>query len=491
MFIHTTRAGWGIVVALLLSVLFGLVIQQNLSSRPLFAVAYKNLLYADGLSSAGTFGQRTGQAEPVKPIVGRDMFTPLVLAGWMKLTIADLRSMTPQQLNTGDTLIAIKNLNALLLGLSAFLLYLCAVGLFRSAFIAVIAEAIFIVLISLRLNRDYVDSATVEPLAILITAAFTLAVINLFNTRSVPWLLAASLSLALLTLSKAIFLYLVAPVALIVGILAFCRGLGPRLAILCTVLLIAVPAVLAGSWMWRNSQISGEFKLAAGGGIVLYYRALLDTMDREEYRGSFYTLAPPSVRPFVGRVLGYSEADLKPGGRLQRLGFFDPDVRRHDQDTIARARPDQTISFRHRITAENRARAQQPDDEESSSDRGMQNDALRIIRDHPWAHLALVIPIVWHGMWIDAVPALAAPFLFWSVVLAAVLALVRRDYRMLAICILPLGSAAAYGFLSHFIPRYSVPMLPVMVLCLTYLAAAPFGAMRKSSERRSDAAVPA
>jgi 4-amino-4-deoxy-L-arabinose transferase-like glycosyltransferase len=478
------QLGW--IVALLLTIGFGALANARLTERPLFAVALENLRLAHTLSVTGVYGAGVNEKEAVRPSVARDVLYPAALSLWLSATLPERHILTSAEINTSKSILVVKRLNVVLLALTGLLVFLSARDITRGVGFAVTAEVAFFGLLSAVNNRNYTDSATVEPIAMLLTVLFSLLTYRALQGRSIAYACGAGAVLAGSVLAKGIFLYAIPFTAGAVLVLWYLQTRNWRSSLGIGVVFVVIPACIVVPWMYRNYELSGDFKTANGGGIVIYYRALLDTMEEGDYRGLFYTFTPKAARWLVGPVLGYTPADLQPDGRLRRLAFENREIRAHDDKAAAEARPEDTITYRMRINAEAKKRHQL---RSGPPDRTMQADALKIIANHPLAHLALVLPVVWQGMWMDSVPFWAAPFLFWAVIAAAIAGAYRRDYALMGICILPLLNVGAYGMMTHFIPRYSVPMMPVMILCFAYLVHVV--ARRFTGSRSSSLANPA
>ena len=83
-----------------------------------------------------------------------------------------------------------------------------------------------------------------------------------------------------------------------------------------------------------------------------------------------------------------------------------------------------------------------------------------MIADDPARHLATTPLFLWRGAFFP-LPVLLA---------ALVYALWRRDYA-LGVFVLPgLGTIMFFGLLTHFLPRYSAPVLPMAVVTVVVLA---------------------
>jgi hypothetical protein len=103
-----------------------------------------------------------------------------------------------------------------------------------------------------------------------------------------------------------------------------------------------------------------------------------------------------------------------------------------------------------------------------AADKLLQQRAMDLIRTHPWKHLAATVPFLWRG----------ATGAFPILVIAVVVALRRRCYEAVLLALPALGLVVFYALLSHFIPRYSVPVRPVLVALLVIAAKFTWDALR-------------
>jgi len=293
----------------------------------------------------------------------------------------------------------------------------------------------------------------------------------------------AGLAFGALALVKAGFLYIFA------GFLAVLLGLGAvswlwernRSGVLHAGLMAVCFALVVTPWMYRNYVQLGVFGISERGGVVLAIRAQKDLMTPEEYRGTFYIWAPSRLQPAIGRLLGFTPRDLQRGGRLQRLNryptsdFYDEDVKAEEA-----GRPDLAISYYRQARAERTklqlAAAAGGDARAVDADAILQSRAMAVIREHPFRHLALTIPFLWRGA-----------FVTFPVLLVALVYAMRSRRANLAVFALPaFGMVMFYALLTHFIPRYSVPSVPIIIVAGVLLAQAVGGLLLR---RRRVAAV--
>ena len=71
---------------------------------------------------------------------------------------------------------------------------------------------------------------------------------------------------------------------------------------------------IVGIWVARNAIELNKFRIAERGGDVFYFSVLL--MERP-ILGSIYHFSPKEFRASLGKITGYTDDDLKEGGRLE------------------------------------------------------------------------------------------------------------------------------------------------------------------------------
>ncbi|MEP7242607.1 MAG: hypothetical protein ABI885_02870 [Gammaproteobacteria bacterium] len=315
-----------------------------------------------------------------------------------------------------------------------------------------------------------VDQLDTESLAagLLLMSSFWMAVA--IHRGRLGAAVAAGAAFGLLALVKAATLYIFIG---LIATLVFVCVLGPlRASIQRHLRSIAVMslvfAVVVLPWMVRNHIYFGTFEIANRSAGVLYVRALKNGVTPTEYRGAFYVWAPSPLRGAVGKVLGFSRADMMRGGSLQRLNregwsdFADDDMRAQ-----LAGRPEDVISFYRRGQAEmfkarNELVAAGDPDPGTSAERAVRKRALNMIVEHPGKHLAVTIPFMWRG----------AVFTFPLLVLAMVYGIRDRRDELALLALPAFGTVMFYALLTHFIPRYGSTVWPVAITTLCMVIAA-------------------
>ena len=237
--------------------------------------------------------------------------------------------------------------------------------------------------------------------ALLCAAAFALAVAA---TDGKTWKFAlAGASFGCLVLTKASFLYVCACLFVLLAAMSLRRRDERRKHLLQLVLLAASFLAIVLPWIGRNVHTFGEAQVSERGGLAVYTRALMNEMSPTEFRGTFYVWARPKVQPFMGSMLGFTEADLRPGGRLQRLNT-DADSKSFNSDLAAEleGRPQDAVTFYRRGRAERERletifQREGVLDPDVASDRALTAKGMAMVESAPLRDLALTVPLLWRS----------------------------------------------------------------------------------------------
>ena len=228
-------------------------------------------------------------------------------------------------------------------------------------------------------------------------------------------------------------------------------------------------------WMVRNSVRFDNFAIAERSGGVLLVRAVKDGMTADEFKGAFYAYAPSSVRKAVFQgLLGFRDADLKPGGRYERLSRFQPG----DAEAAAAGDVDRAISFfgmAGAMQVQIGREAAADGIPNSQVDRLVRKKAMTMILDHPGKHLLMTLPFAWRGLWAFAndyklIVAVCDLIAFLTFLAFPVVAWWRRRSDWLAFSLFGVGLFWFYALLTHFISRYSEPLIPLTVVSVLVVA---------------------
>jgi hypothetical protein len=273
---------------------------------------------------------------------------------------------------------------------------------------------------------------------------------------------AAGVCFGLLTLTKAASLYISAGLLLVLLCILIPharRFLPHRLSLRLLLFSVCAYGIVVLPWMYRNHTQFGSWQISDRGGAVLYLRAVKNQMTAEEYRGAFFVWAP-GLRDMWGRILGFSEADLQEGGRLQRLNrTAQSDFAERDLAAELAGNPEGAISYYRRARAErmrliHELRARGVPNPRTEADQALQERALTEIRENFGRHLLMTLPFTWRGALTSSLALIAC----------LAYALARRRTEFTLFMVPALGTIAFYGLFSHFISRYTVPLVPIAII---------------------------
>jgi hypothetical protein len=215
-------------------------------------------------------------------------------------------------------------------------------------------------------------------------------------------------------------------------------------------------ALLPGAlWATRNLGATGHAVLADRGGQVLWTRAELDRqIAREGFLPAFLSWTPlEPARSIAERR--WPEATY---GRYEWSGpgnFFTRSIRRW--------RADRELGG-----------------DALAADRALGRAALREFLARPLDHALAGVAVAWRGLFAERSPALLAPldlrFVLGvlpmaGVFLLAAAALRRRDGPAIALVAAPLALFVFHAALTEFLPRFSIPGLPLAWAALAVLLA--------------------
>lgn len=441
---------------------------SNISGSQITGDSSTNLRIAFNLERNGIISD--DYESPYQPTMDREPIPVSVMS--MAIGIVDLvaGSADPVMYFTGNRAMYLKYQNLawlILLSLSTF----WAIKVFTSSYFVALLGA---VLVNLKLpgiasgpNALGIDSLLTElPAAAVLMLSSTMLALAVHRKKTISFAL-AGLLFGMLALIKAAFLYIFVGIVLVMSARAIYAWYKSRtwvdmtqVSVLCLVFGIVVLP-----WMLRNYNTLETFAISDRGGGVLNIRTTLNRMTAEEFRGAIYYWAPSHLQPVMGLGLGFSPSDLERGGRLQRLNRSGTSSFAKDDLEAERAgRPEKAISYyrkaradmaKHRMEFE--ALGHQNPQKEAAS--VLQDRSLRSILEHPGNHLAMSVLMMWRG----------APVVFPILLIAFIVALTANRQSLAAFMLPAFGMAAFYALLTHFLPRYSVPIAPISVTSIVIL----------------------
>lgn len=257
--------------------------------------------------------------------------------------------------------------------------------------------------------------------------------------------------LALLILTKAVFYYywLFCVLALPVLIVLALKRKMPWGALGRYVLILLCAFTVFTPWMVRNYIYLDEFKIAGRGGEILSIRAEYDTMPWSDYPLAYVFFIPRVGQEFVEKIWG-KEARSR----------FD-----REMDTSYYKRAKNNVSESHKRAA--------------AEDTSLTEAALLTIKDNIVKHIALTPAFMFRGAFMQVMVSgqslpmwLVGPTILLSLLFVPVgmfmtaWAAVKRDFRLWVFLCPAYFSYGFHAFMTHYIPRYSMPLIPVFLITL-------------------------
>lgn len=441
--------------------------------------AHENLTAAYNLAHHGVISTEDNPAVVPAPSEYREPLPIAVLAGYIA-ALQPLRGDKPLgDLMFGDDARLLKQSN-IVWGVLLSVIVFCTIVRYTNSY----AWAAFGTLathigLAEEYNGLYTEVVGATMLALTCAVAATAV-----RQKRAGWVFATGLLFGAMTLTKAAFLYVSVVLIGCVAAWGLWRLWRARDASMLqsAALLSLGLALVVAPWLARNYVHFDEVSLSGRGGHVLLTRAVKNQMTPEEYRGAWFAYAPRPLRWVASRLTGFDKDDLADGGRLVRLMRH---VSPRDRAAEAAGRPQDAVSYFAKVKAM-RAELQMRDPEADSLeiDAVLKERALSMIAADPLAHLGATPLFLWRG----------APYVFLILLAGAVLAYARRQWWLLAYVAPAMALVLFYATLTHFIPRYAQPMLPVASVVFAVLGdfvwRAARARLRASARSVSDACAP-
>ncbi len=439
---------WGLHLGLLLLLLLGILINAavEIEPEPVSGDARQNLTMAYNAFKYGVISDEIIDAPDIPPTYRREPLYPIVLAGVLQtLTNSDslrLQCLLDAKPACHGILIGLQWFNLGLLLAAALATFLAAQAIIGNPASSYLVSALvgFSPSLVAAINRFYTDLPA--ALVLLIFSTF----LYLTLTQRKGWLFAvgAGLAFGALMLIKAIFFYLGVVLGVGFTIAAGWRRSWQPVKVAVVVLLTAY--AIAGIWMTRNYIRFGEPAISGRSGEILAIRAEFSKMTWREYRASFLAYTPQYGKPILKR-------------------FFRPeDYRRFDREN-----PD---GF-YRRTKNRIAALRDGDGAYSAIEAQLEAESIALIKRNWLKHLALTATFAYQGAFIKLFPenSLVPTRLFYiaSLLIGLYLALRWRNGAMLMFLLPSFYSYGIHAVATHYIPRYSEPLIPCLAIALAVL----------------------
>ena len=381
--------------------------------------------------------------DPVPAGIGREPLYSLALAGLMAIDPA-LRTYSTDCIHTACDVRIYRSaalLNLALIVLNGVVLYFVGAWATEHKLGGLVAAGY--VLFNLQTNKGWGPIAS-DRLAVLALSLAMLAVAHAWGTRGWRWLL-VGLALAVLTLTKAVFLYYTLAAVGISAIVVLANRQRLRAVAPAAILTVAVFAAIIGGWTARNAQISGQWRLTdARGGIALNTREVFNHMSPEQYAASFvYWMRGPGEG--LARKL-FPPDVVKPFDLEQPGGFYD----------VGQNGYGIRVTERMKTTGE----------DYWTAEHAVENEVRSAILERPLTQLATTVPLLYRGIWGDEFVVIGLPLFF----VAIVVAVRERNWLMLTLLSAGAFNLVFYAAFSLNIPRYQMTALPSVAIGVGYMA---------------------
>ena len=216
-------------------------------------------------------------------------------------------------------------------------------------------------------------------------------------------------------------------------------------------------------WVLRNYLNFDSPAIAQGGGDILLIRSEFNTMNDTQLRNGFYAYSPKYLQAKVfGPIFGLNKNDFECGNSLQ---VFNRKLK-CDKESLENGHYDEVRSFYQR----GKRAIPRKLDLTTEDKKGLAVE--RIIAD-PLAHARITLLMFWRGYW----PFRSSNFLhtfinlmsFLSLALVPIIGFHEKCKSWISIGIVPAIYYLFYALTSHFLPRYSEPLIPLSLVCLSIL----------------------
>jgi hypothetical protein len=461
------RLVWAAVVTLLSLTLIAVWTRQ-ITASPIDLDAMALLQMGINLERHGVLS--TDTAPPFAPSNYREPAPAVVSALAIRAIDAVMGPADPSAYYSGIRLRLVKYQNLLWLGIASFAAAWAAWTLTGSRYLGLLAVLLVNIPYRWHLPFTPVDDLMSElPAASLLLLASSFLTVALVRS-SIRYLTFAGLAFGVLTLTKAMFLYVfIVLVGLLAAYLWYQRArIPPRRAVLAVGAFVVAFGCTAGAWMYRNHVQLGTWEITQRAGLALYERSRDDQMSTDEYIGAWYAWAPSQLQPGLGHLLGFSPRDLERGGRLQRFNEdLDSGVMKQDLVAVWAGQPERTVTFfgqawAERVKLEAQLRDAARPHWDIEADKVLEQLGIAAFLAHPWRHAAVSIAQVWRGA------AWAAPVL----IAAVLLGVLQRCYALALFALPALGMVMLYALATAFFGRYGIPARSTAAVALAVIAKA-------------------
>lgn len=362
-----------------------------------------------------------------------------------------------KSLNAGKPLMLIKSQNFIYLLLLFSGLVVLLGHFVKQPFMRLLTSIVLLVLVQQHLPEGMYYFLLTELLASALMIWYCYFLIHAISKQRLVYWILAGFVYGLLVLTKASFIYIGLMFSLL--ILLYFLWLKQYANVRGLLCLTLVSVLVVMPWMIRNYQQLHFFIISERAADVLLVRAEKNLMTPLERKGAlcFYT-STKELKLHCAQYFGFNDQDLTAYGRLRRI------YRGHEQDIQARSEitPSKTISFYYHATTiayQARYEAYLKNQSIIEANNATTKLAMKKIMANPVEHLISTILFAYRGlnyMYTDAYSYLG----FLAIGIIGFIGVKTKNTKFFVVSLLPTLTFSFYAFLSHFIPRYSQPLIP-------------------------------
>ena len=425
-------------------------------ARHNLAMAYNNFQY-------GVISDLSADSPEIFPTYRREPLYPILLSGVLK-AIADPQTTTHDCLTKPEPAcvslqLKLQWFNLLLLLALTLATFLAGRVILGDNFAPYLASLLVGLSPGLTdaVGNFYTELIAALPLLILATCLY----LTVTRRRWQPYAIAAGLAFAALMLTKAVFFYLGLFLGLAFIVYSWQKRSWQPLKALAIILFVAYS--ITGLWMTRNYLNFGVAKISGRGGEVLAIRAKFSEMSWSEYRASWFVFTPGYGKPILNRF------------------FLPQDYARFD-----RGNPDGFYrSTKNRVKAMRQGDAIAKVYQQQEIDDRLKAESVQTIKQNWLKHLALSATFAYRGSLVRMVAenSLVPTRLVYILSLFAVvgLALRHQDIGLILFVLPAFYSYGIHAVASHYISRFSDPLIPCLAIAFALLVLQKVKKVRKKS----------
>ncbi len=415
----------------------------------------ENLLIALNLLRFGVYSvQEAEGSAPPPPTTKREPLYPTLLAAWMAIFRDESSFTAPPTLASLDPgfVRRLKGLNVLLHLLLVLASWWSARTFFGRSWPALAAAALVAFNSSMLSTVDVF--LTEIPGALLLACSSALIYLSYARKNPLHPIL-GGFSLGALALTKAVYFYfvalLLAAAVIWLAVAAIRKSRRAQLPAFRWAILALAALAVYSPWFVRNQRLGEALQVDKRGEDVLAIRAEYSTMSWRQYAASFFYFTP-AVGPRLATALFGGET-IRSLDRADSQSFFR-----------------QAIEGTGEVQKVAAARHLSP-----------RQASIRIMAEHLPMMALLTLPFAYQGAFVQVgynvrrVPAfllyltLVYSIFFVPALIILTVRLLRSKDPRWPFLVPALYTYAFYSLITHFIPRYSVPLVPLFIIALVSL----------------------